>query len=564
MIKLTFGRRDLLVSKFKAGIVIGILWLAILSGAGFLVFLGLDSYDKAHDRLSDQATSYAHLIAEHDRVGFSIADVILRDMLDFLTWDDFNGTMTPERRSKVLGYLRAHRDRLPGIASFTLVGADGIRRIGVVGKDFTNLSDRGYFQACRDGRDFYISNVEDGRASGRPGIHVARRVPAPDGTFGGVILINLSADDVFVPFYKSLNLGKGYGTTLRDPQRILIGYPKYTISAAPLKQRDKLGDRLAAGDDRGVLLTTDPADGLEKLTAFERLEGTNIFATASLPTGEAMAEARKLALGALLSALACILGAMGATSALAKAHALAKAREAAAKADRERQMLIRQLQTVAEEERRSISHEIHDVLNAIVVRVRIDAQGILTLTSQAKLDAVLEEIARRASSITQHANDLYAQGRALVKRLRPENPRRAGARPGRRRNGSRLRRRSSDMSLLVPVFRRNGELGKRRVDRSLPSRAGGAVERGEARKGLGGQCVAHTRSRKQHAEDRVEDDGQGFDGTAPTAGIGLVGMRERVAAFNGHLEIQSSAKTGTRLVASIPLHKAADTDVAAK
>ena len=56
----------------------------------------------------------------------------------------------------------------------------------------------------------------------------------------------------------------------------------------------------------------------------------------------------------------------------------------------------------------------------------------------------------------------------------------------------------------------------------------------------------------------VEDDGQGFDRpdvrltTLPGNGIGLIGMRERIEALGGRLEIASNPGQGTRLVVHIP------------
>ncbi len=48
----------------------------------------------------------------------------------------------------------------------------------------------------------------------------------------------------------------------------------------------------------------------------------------------------------------------------------------------------------------------------------------------------------------------------------------------------------------------------------------------------------------------IEDDGCGFDTGAPTAGLGLVGMRERVELTGGALEI--SSQPGTRVSARLP------------
>lgn len=50
----------------------------------------------------------------------------------------------------------------------------------------------------------------------------------------------------------------------------------------------------------------------------------------------------------------------------------------------------------------------------------------------------------------------------------------------------------------------------------------------------------------------VEDDGAGFDPAVPGEGIGLLGMRERLALLDGRLEVESAAGSGTTLVAEVP------------
>jgi PAS domain S-box-containing protein len=51
----------------------------------------------------------------------------------------------------------------------------------------------------------------------------------------------------------------------------------------------------------------------------------------------------------------------------------------------------------------------------------------------------------------------------------------------------------------------------------------------------------------------VYDDGKGFDPSTRSAGIGLIGMRERLRAVGGEFEIMSSAKCGTEIHAAITL-----------
>jgi signal transduction histidine kinase len=52
----------------------------------------------------------------------------------------------------------------------------------------------------------------------------------------------------------------------------------------------------------------------------------------------------------------------------------------------------------------------------------------------------------------------------------------------------------------------------------------------------------------------VEDDGHGFDPELSTdAGMGLAGMRERLALLEGRLTIESGRGAGTSVVAEVPL-----------
>jgi signal transduction histidine kinase len=51
----------------------------------------------------------------------------------------------------------------------------------------------------------------------------------------------------------------------------------------------------------------------------------------------------------------------------------------------------------------------------------------------------------------------------------------------------------------------------------------------------------------------VEDDGHATDGNlAPKAGMGLLGMQERVASLGGTLRFERPAAGGTSVVATIP------------
>ena len=51
----------------------------------------------------------------------------------------------------------------------------------------------------------------------------------------------------------------------------------------------------------------------------------------------------------------------------------------------------------------------------------------------------------------------------------------------------------------------------------------------------------------------IEDDGRGFEAGERSEGLGLVGMRERIALLGGRMEIETSPGSGTALVVEVPL-----------
>jgi signal transduction histidine kinase len=57
---------------------------------------------------------------------------------------------------------------------------------------------------------------------------------------------------------------------------------------------------------------------------------------------------------------------------------------------------------------------------------------------------------------------------------------------------------------------------------------------------------------------RIEDDGKGFTPVRGVRGLGLIGIEERVAEMGGVLKLDSKPGAGTRIFISIPLRKASE------
>ena len=68
-----------------------------------------------------------------------------------------------------------------------------------------------------------------------------------------------------------------------------------------------------------------------------------------------------------------------------------------------------------------------------------------------------------------------------------------------------------------------------------------------------GACNCVSRQDQADIVLSVEDDGKATGGNlAPKAGMGLLGMQERVASLGGTLRFERRAAGGARLVATIP------------
>jgi len=301
----------------RPDVLLTLLWVSIVVVFVLMTTIFVSSRNKALTNVYQRAGSLSHLIATHAGYQFDRADALLVEMLDHVDFADLNTDVSPERRAVIEAVLNTHWKRLPNIASFTLIGADGIRRYGVVNKNFTDLSTRGYFISLRDGgQDLYISQAEEGLASGKKGIHVARRKMTLDGRFAGVVVINLAIHDVFLDFYKELNLEKDYTVAIRDVEKIFVRYPMG--ENLKLGSVNKIGELLREDPPHGQIEMVSKIDGINRLYAFEKIDNTNLYAVVGLSKEVTLGESNTEGLLMLLAAFLALCGAGLATLKVSK------------------------------------------------------------------------------------------------------------------------------------------------------------------------------------------------------------------------------------------------------
>jgi signal transduction histidine kinase len=153
--------------------------------------------------------------------------------------------------------------------------------------------------------------------------------------------------------------------------------------------------------------------------------------------------------------------------------------------------------------------------------------------------------------------------RALITELRPAALDQLGLEPALLALADRVRRAGLEVDCQVELAYDGGQASERLVDelevgvyRIVQEALSNAVKHGEA---------AHARVQVLERDDRVSvlisDDGRGFHPSEPTAGFGLMGMRERSDLLGGRLSVDSTPAGGTTVSASFPMarrHRASD------
>ncbi|NVD98542.1 ATP-binding protein [Massilia sp. BJB1822] len=228
-------------------------------------------------------------------------------------------------------------------------------------------------------------------------------------------------------------------------------------------------------------------------------------------------------------------------------------------ADAEKRRLIRRVNGAVEEERKTIALEIHDELNATLIAVRLEAQGIAGLARQesaaaeAEAQAVSPRLAlieSKAQSITKLALRLYNSGRTLVRRLRPEMLDMLGLQGAAEEM---VRHYDETHPSCRFSFAAEGDFSK--LDGAMAISAYRIIQEALSNIVKHAQASHATvalalREGSLHIE--VRDNGRGFDPAQQAEGIGIVGMRERVAAFEGCFDLHSGGE-GSVVEASLPL-----------
>ncbi|HHJ15336.1 MAG TPA: PAS domain S-box protein [Gammaproteobacteria bacterium] len=212
--------------------------------------------------------------------------------------------------------------------------------------------------------------------------------------------------------------------------------------------------------------------------------------------------------------------------------------------------LIHKSLAVQEEERRNLARELHDELGQCMTAIQADAENIRDLSASSNT-----RIETSASAILSVSARIYDVVHSMMQRLRPSVLDDLGLVAALEEEISAWQARHPDIDFSFTNAGDLSALGEainisiyRIVQESLTNiskhaDAGRVSIRMAVQQQDGKPCVVLA----------IEDNGRGMDPALRSRGLGLIGMRERIQALHGSLDIQSSPGKGLRIDAVIPL-----------
>jgi signal transduction histidine kinase len=219
-------------------------------------------------------------------------------------------------------------------------------------------------------------------------------------------------------------------------------------------------------------------------------------------------------------------------------------RQRAETAESELRRLSNQLVRVQEEERKTISRELHDEVGQILTGLRME----LGTLSAADSDDIFRH---RLSSVKHLAEEALRAVRNLALLVRPSMLDDLGLEPALRWQTREFSRRSGIPVALAIEGRLEGlpEALRLCLYRSIQEALTNCAKHAEATR-----ITVTVRNQDDRVLASVQDNGRGFDRLRlQTHGLGLVGMSERVRALNGLITVTSEPGRGTLISLEVPL-----------
>ena len=212
--------------------------------------------------------------------------------------------------------------------------------------------------------------------------------------------------------------------------------------------------------------------------------------------------------------------------------------------------LSQKLRNAQEDERRRISRELHDVVGQDLSVIKLRLEMLRKRLQKGRSSAAHVTLCQDIIHDTENA---LAAARRLATEMRPSILDQLGLNAAVRWQAQEIERRTG-IECRVQTDATDVRQGQGRdtaAFRALQELLTNVLRHSDARH----VDIALTETDGELCLE-VSDDGRGFpvptDSENQPAALGLLGVRERVGAFGGHVEIQSNASQGTRVRITLP------------
>ncbi len=297
---------------------LGAMMIALIWGG--VIFLANGERERAYEQGLLQGRNLTRVFEEYiARVirGTDSSLLTLRELyendpqnFDFLRW--INGA-------------KLHNDLT---IQFVFAGPDGNATLSSLAPIRTpiDINDRDYFifHANSTADELYIGRPVIGRVSNKATIQVARRLRAPDGSFGGVVLASLDIEGI-EKFYSSVDIGNagvislvGFDGIIRARSGRALTVPCLLGQSIAHTKLFELYRQSSTGSYWNFQTPSGTLDGVRRLISYRVVEGLPLLAVVGLAEGDifhvATSKARQYyQIGFVLTGLVLVVMGFGAT-----------------------------------------------------------------------------------------------------------------------------------------------------------------------------------------------------------------------------------------------------------
>ncbi len=226
-------------------------------------------------------------------------DLALMTTVDEYVRQSAGGTVDAQVLNR---FLTLQQARLPELESLRIADAQGVVRYGAGVVPGVNVADRDYFIAARDkaAAELVISKPLFARISKKWAIVLARRLNGPEGSFAGVVYVNLALEQLTRTF-STIDVGLRGAVTLRDGDLgVIARYPEPSGPGSTIGSKvvsPEFQSAIAAGLTAGTFTVHAGIDHIKRTFSYRRISAYPLYVIVGLADDDFLAEWREQAIG---------------------------------------------------------------------------------------------------------------------------------------------------------------------------------------------------------------------------------------------------------------------------